>query len=53
MTPHNEAKIGEIAKAVIMAGDPLRVKYIAETYLENCKLVNTVRGMYCYTGTYK
>ena len=53
MTPHNEAKMGEIAKTVLMAGDPLRVKYIAENFMENCKLVNTVRGMYCYTGTYK
>lgn len=53
MTPHNEAKIGEIASTVIMAGDPLRVKYIAEKYLQNVKLVNKVRGMYCYTGKYK
>lgn len=53
MTPHNEAKLGEIANVVIMAGDPLRVKHITETYLENYKLVNSVRGMYCYTGLYK
>lgn len=53
MTVHNEAKIGEIAKKVIMPGDPMRAKYIAETYLENCKLVNNVRGMLAYTGTYK
>lgn len=53
MTPHNEAKLGEIAKTVIMAGDPLRVKYIAENYLKEAKLVNSVRGMYCYTGKYK
>lgn len=53
MTPHNEAKLSEIAKTVIMAGDPLRVKYIAENYLEEAKLVNKVRGMYCYTGKYK
>ena len=52
MTPHNEAKLGEIAKTVIMAGDPLRVKYIAENYLEDYKLVNSVRGIYCYTGKY-
>ena len=52
-TPHNEAKIGEIAKTVIMPGDPLRAKYIAENFLENYKLVNSVRGMYAYTGTYK
>lgn len=53
MTPHNEAKLGDIAKVVIMAGDPLRVKYIAENFLEDYKIVNSVRGMYCYTGTYK
>lgn len=53
MTPHNEAKLGDIAKMVIMAGDPLRVKYIAENFLEDYKIVNSVRGMYCYTGTYK
>ena len=52
-TPHNEAKLGEIAKTVIMPGDPLRAKYIAENFLENYKLVNKVRGMYAYTGTYK
>jgi len=53
MTPHNEAKIGEIASTVLMPGDPLRAKYIAETFLDNPKLVNQVRGMYAYTGTYK
>ena len=53
MTPHIEAKKCEIAKTVLMPGDPLRAKYIAETYLENYKLVNNVRGMYAYTGTYK
>ncbi len=53
MTPHNEANIGDIAKIVIMAGDPLRVKYIAENFLEKPKLVNSIRGMYCYTGKYK
>ena len=53
MTPHNEAKLGEIAEKVLMAGDPLRVKYIAENYLTDCKLVNQVRGIYCYTGNYK
>ena len=52
-TPHNEAKIGEIAKTVIMPGDPLRAKYIAENFLNDYKLVNSVRGMYAYTGTYK
>lgn len=53
MTPHNEANINEIAKTVIMPGDPLRAKYIAETYLEDYKLVNTVRNMYAYTGKYQ
>ena len=53
MTPHNEAQVGEIAKTVIMPGDPLRAKMIAEKYLENVKLVNSVRNMYAYTGTYK
>ena len=53
MTPHNEAKYGEIAKNVLMPGDPLRAKYIADNFLENCKLVNKVRNMYGYTGKYK
>ncbi|MBR3363124.1 MAG: purine-nucleoside phosphorylase [Bacilli bacterium] len=53
MTPHNNAKKGEIAKNVIMPGDPLRAKYIAEKYMEDYKLVNEVRGMYAYTGKYK
>lgn len=52
-TPHNEAKLGEIAKTVIMPGDPLRAKYIAENFLENFKLVNSIRNAYAYTGTYK
>lgn len=52
-TPHNEANLGDIAKTVIMPGDPLRAKYIADNFLENAKLVNQVRGMYAYTGTYK
>ena len=52
MTPHNEAKKEDIAKTVIMPGDPLRAKYIAETYLEDYKLVNTVRNMLAYTGFY-
>jgi purine-nucleoside phosphorylase len=53
MTPHNEAKKSDIAKSVIMSGDPLRVKAIAEKYLEDYKLVNDVRCAYAYTGTYK
>ena len=52
-TPHNEANIGDIVKTVVMPGDPLRAKYIAENFLDNYKLVNQVRGMYAYTGTYK
>ena len=52
-TPHNEANIGDIAKTVIMPGDPLRAKYIAENFMDNYKLVNAIRGMYAYTGTYK
>ncbi|VEU62753.1 purine-nucleoside phosphorylase [Mycoplasmopsis bovirhinis] len=54
MTPHISAKKGEIAKTVIMPGDPLRAKYIAETFLDpGYKLVNSVRNMFMYTGTYK
>ena len=53
MTPHNEAKKEDIAKIVLMPGDPLRAKYIAENFMENVRLVNQVRGMYAYTGTYK
>ncbi len=52
-TPHNEAQVGEIAKTVLMPGDPLRAKFIAETFLENPKLVNNVRGIHGYTGTWK
>ena len=53
MTPHNEAKVGDIAKTVLMPGDPLRAKYIAENYLKNVKKVNSIRNMYSYTGMYK
>lgn len=53
MSVHCNAKVGEIAKNVLMPGDPLRAKYIAENFLENAKLVNTVRNMLAYTGTYK
>ena len=52
-TPHIGAKLGEIAETVIMAGDPLRVKLMAERYLENPVCFNEVRGMLGYTGTYK
>lgn len=51
-TPHNEANIKDIAKTVIMPGDPLRAKYIAEKFLDDFKLVNKVRGMYAFTGYY-
>ena len=53
MTPHNEAKKEDISNIVIMPGDPLRAKYIADNFLENVKLVNSVRGMYAYTGKYR
>ena len=52
-TPHNTAKKGDIAKKVLMPGDPLRAQYIAETYLENPVCFNTVRNVLGYTGTYK
>ena len=52
-TPHNSAEKGAFAKTVLMPGDPLRAKFIAETYLEEPKLVNNVRGIQGYTGTYK
>ena len=52
-TAHNRANLGDIAKTVLMSGDPLRVKSIAEKYLENPKLVNDIRNIYAYTGTYK
>ena len=52
MTEHIEAKKDEIAKTVIMPGDPWRAKVIAEKYLEDYKLVNQVRNIYAYTGTY-
>ena len=52
-TPHNNAAKGEFAKTVLMPGDPLRAKFIAETFLTEPKLVNNVRGVQGYTGTYK
>lgn len=51
-TPHIESKIEDIAEVVLMPGDPLRAKYIAEHYLEDFKLVNSVRNMLAYTGYY-
>lgn len=52
-TPHINAKEGDFARTVLMPGDPLRAKYIAEHYLENAQLVNNVRGVQGYTGEYK
>ena len=52
-TPHNSAVKGDFAKTVLMPGDPLRAKFIAETFLENPRLVNNVRGVQGYTGSYK
>ncbi len=51
-TPHLGAKLGDIAKTVLMPGDPLRAEFIAETFLKDVKKYNTVRGMSGYTGTY-
>lgn len=53
MTAHNEAKENDIANVVIMPGDPLRAQYIAENFLEDYKLVNTVRNIFAYTGYFK
>lgn len=52
-TPHNHANVGDIAKTVLMPGDPLRAKYIAETYLTNPVCFNTVRNMLGYAGEYQ
>lgn len=52
-TPHIDAKISDFAKTVLMPGDPLRSKFIAETFLENATLINNIRGIQGYTGTYK
>ena len=51
-TAHNKAEVGDIAKTVLMPGDPLRAKYIAETYLTEVKCFNTVRNMLGFTGKY-
>ena len=48
-TPHNHAKPGDYAEAVLLPGDPLRAKWIAETFFENAKLVNSVRNCLGYT----
>ncbi len=52
-TPHNSAVPEDFAKTVLMPGDPLRAKFIADTFLEDAKLINNVRGIQGYTGTYK
>lgn len=52
-TPHNQAKLGDFAETVLMPGDPLRAKFIADTFLEDVVQVNGVRNMFAYTGTYK
>ena len=52
-TPHNSAAPGDFAKTVLMPGDPLRAQFIAENFLNDCRLVNNVRGIQGYTGTYK
>lgn len=53
MTPHNEAKLGDYADTVLLPGDPLRAKWIAETFLQNAKQVNGVRGCLGFTGTWQ
>ncbi|HLT50261.1 MAG TPA: purine-nucleoside phosphorylase [Aequorivita sp.] len=53
MSTHIEAKPGEIAESVLLPGDPMRAKWIAETFLENAKCYNDVRGMLGYTGTFQ
>ena len=52
-TPHNSARPGDFARTVLMPGDPLRAQFIAETFLTGAKLVNNVRGIHGYTGTYR
>ncbi len=52
-TPHINAEAGDFAETVLMPGDPLRAKFIADTWLKDAKLVNTVRNMFGYTGTYQ
>ena len=52
-TPHIKAESSDFAKTVLMPGDPVRSKFVADTFLENARLVNNVRGVQGYTGTYK
>ena len=51
-TPHIQAKVGEIAETILLPGDPLRAKFIADTFLEDVKQFNQTRNMFGYTGTY-
>ncbi|MRN25879.1 purine-nucleoside phosphorylase, partial [Romboutsia ilealis] len=53
LTAHNNANMGDIAETILLPGDPLRAKFIAENFLEDAVEYNTVRGMYGYTGYYK
>jgi purine-nucleoside phosphorylase len=53
VTPHINANNGDFAKTVLMPGDPLRSKFVAENYFDNPVLVNNIRGIQGYTGTYK
>lgn len=53
MTPHNSASVGDFAKTVLMPGDPLRAKLVAENFLDDARLVTSVRNVLGYTGTYK
>lgn len=52
-TPHNSAKKEDISKIVLMPGDPIRAKYIADNFLENSQIINNIRNMTSYTGYYK
>ena len=52
-TPHIAAKPGDIASRILLPGDPLRAKFIADNFLEDVKCYNTIRGMLGFTGTYK
>ena len=53
MTPHIQALLGDYANTVLMPGDPVRAKWIADNFFENVKCVNTIRNCFGYTGTYK